>query len=103
MARCEICDYCDTVGQSTYNDYSGYKSDGAGDRSASVKTLIDKISAPMSNLGITKIFEQYVWEDRIGCLCSRCRKEISLTVYDTAAREGDFDEEDVNVFDFVDK
>lgn len=82
MARCEICDYCDNIGESTYTDFSA-NSDDQRYKEATSKVM-ERIKAGDGNPneGVTKIWDQYVWIDGQGELCSRCRKEIDLTNYD---------------------
>jgi len=103
MARCEICDYCDTIGQSSYNDYSACSNDGMSNR-AGISTTWERILAGdgMPEMGVTKIWEQKVWLDERGELCSKCRKEIDLTVWDNYMIYGNtIDKEDESVHNEV--
>lgn len=86
MARCEICDYCDTTGPSDYNNFSALRAGGGIDRGTWERILSGD---GMPNEGRAKIWEQKVTVDKMGELCSTCRKEIQLTSFDNYLLFGD--------------
>lgn len=85
--RCEICDYCVRIGQSTYADTTGHS---AG---AETTTSSNPLEAYLKNLDThgggsgMSAGNQSVWPDKFGMLCQSCRSVILMTIYDDVAMD----------------